>query len=50
MPWQDRVKVAAYISPSGTRLTFDFENVSSEFDKLGEAFNFPDAERTYMQD
>ena len=50
MAWQDRVKEAAYTSPSGTRFTFSYENVSKSVTKKTSAFNFPDAEGTFIQD
>jgi len=50
MSWQDRLKEAAYTSPSGERITFAYENVSTSFDKKTTAFNFPDADGTYIQD
>lgn len=50
MPWQDRIREAAYVSPSGVRITFDFENVRRTFDKKTTAFDFPDADGTYIQD
>lgn len=50
MAWQDRLKEAAYTSPSGNRITFDYENVSKNFDKKIAAFNFPDADGSYIQD
>lgn len=50
MSWEDRVKEAAYISPSGVRLTFDFEDVKKSIAKKTTAFNFPDADGTLVQD
>ncbi len=49
MSWQERLREAAYTSPSGTRLTFDYEQTSEEFDQLGGPFNFADAVGTYVQ-
>ena len=49
MPWNDRLREAAYTSPSGERITFGFEDVSRSFDKKGSAFEFPDADGTYVQ-
>lgn len=48
--WTDRLKEAAYQSPGGTRMIFDYEDVSMSFDKKTAAFNFPDADGTYIQD
>lgn len=50
MTWQDRLKPAAYTSPSGIRLVFDYENVSKSISKKTSAFEFPDANGTYVQD
>jgi len=50
MSWQDRISEAAYTSPGGTRIVFQFENVSSVIEKRTAAFDFPDAEGTYVQD
>lgn len=50
MSWSDRLLEAAYTSPSGLRITFDYEDVGVEFDKQTAAFNFPDGRGTYVQD
>lgn len=50
MSWQDRLREAAYTSPSGVRVVFDYENVRREIDKKTAAFEFSDAEGTYIQD
>ncbi len=50
MAWQDRIKEAAYTSPSGIRITFKYEDVSKEIDKKTSAFEFPDADGTFIQD
>jgi prophage DNA circulation protein len=50
MAWNDRIREAAYTSPSGNRLTFDFENVSKKRDKKTSAFDFVDADGTYIQE
>lgn len=49
MSWEDRLQEAAYTSPSGIRITFDYEDVSLEFDKKGTAFEFADANNTFVQ-
>lgn len=49
MPWQDRTIEAAYTSPSGTRITFHYENVSREVSLRGTAFEFPGVDGTYIQ-
>lgn len=50
MAWQDRIREAAYTTPSGLRLVFLYENVTKAFDKKTSAFNFPDADGTFIQD
>jgi hypothetical protein len=50
MGWQQRLKEAAYTSPSGERVVFTYENVSKETDKKTTAFDFPDLDGTYIQD
>ncbi len=50
MAWTDRMRQAAYTSQAGTRLAFDFENVTHSIEKKGTAFEFPDADGTYVQE
>ena len=50
MSWLDRIREAAYTSPSSVRLTFDYEDVRKSVDKKTTAFEFPDADGTYVQD
>lgn len=50
MPWQDRLKNAAYISPSGERIAFDYEIANKTVSKKTVGFEFPDADGTYVQD
>ena len=50
MSWNDRLREAAYSSPTGVRIVFDYENVRKAFDKKTTEFNFPDANGTYIQD
>ncbi len=50
MPWNDRIREAAYTMPSGDRFTFEYENVSLTVDKKTTAFEFPDADGTFIQD
>jgi len=50
MAWNDRLREAAYTSPSGTRLTFSYENVRKSFEKKTAGFEFPDADGTFVQD
>ena len=50
MPWQDRLQELAYTSPSGVRITGDYENVSKSVEKKTTGFEFPDADGTFVQD
>ena len=50
MAWQDRVKQAAYTSPSGERVAFQYENVSRTVTKKTTSFEFPDADGSFIQD
>lgn len=50
MSWVDRIAEAAYTSPSGARITFDYEDLSRTIEKKTAAFDFPDADGTYVQD
>ncbi len=50
MPWQDRVRRAAYTSPAGFNFVFNYEDVSKSFEKKTTAFEFPDADGTFVQD
>lgn len=50
MAWEDRVKDAAYVSPSGTRFVFDYENVSRSGAKRTASFDFIGVDGTYVQD
>jgi hypothetical protein len=49
MPWQDRLRQAAYTGPSGTRLRFDYEDVSRTYEARGTAFDFPGVNESYVQ-
>lgn len=49
MGWEQRVKEAAYTSPNGNRLTFDFEDVSTEWTKRTTAYDFANVDGTYVQ-
>ena len=50
MAWQDRLVEAAYTSPSGERLTFEYEDVSKSQERKTTGFEFPDADGTFVQD
>lgn len=50
MTWQDRLKEGAYITPSGRRHVFAYEDVSRTFDKKTSSHDFPGADGTYVQD
>jgi len=48
--WKDRIKQAAYTAPkSGTRILFDYEDVSRSFTLRGTQFDFPDVDEGYVQ-
>jgi hypothetical protein len=50
MAWDDRLKEAAYTSPSGNRFVFLYENVSKEVDKKTTEFLFPEKDGAFIQD
>lgn len=50
MSWETRLLEAAYTSPTGKRIKFVYEDVSRTFEKRTAAFDFPDADGTYVQD
>ena len=50
MTWEARVQECVYVSPSGVRTTLQYENVAKSFDRKTTAFEFPDADGTYVQD
>lgn len=50
MPWQDRIREAAYTSPGGTRVVFTYSNVARTTTKRTTAFEFPGVAGAYVQD
>lgn len=50
MGWSQRLREAAYTSPSGERLTFDYERVSRETTKRSHPFEFVGINDAYVQD
>lgn len=50
MSWLDRTRESVYQTPSGIRLTFDYEDVSKSVEKKTTGFEFPDADGTYVQE
>lgn len=50
MPWNDRIQTPVYISPSGIRFEFQYENVSMESDKKTGDFIFPEIDGAFIQD
>lgn len=50
MSWQDRIQIAAYISPSGIRFEFQYENVSMSVEKKTGEFAFPEIDGSFIQD
>ena len=49
MAWIDNISEAAYTSPSGERVVFQFEDVTFNVDKKTSGHTFPDADGTYVQ-
>lgn len=47
--WQDRLRKAFYVSPSGEKLPFLYENVKQTQTLRGSSFEFPDADGTFVQ-
>jgi hypothetical protein len=47
--WRDRVREAAFTSPSGTRIRFQFEDVGREWTKRGTIFEFAGVDGGYVQ-
>lgn len=50
MTWENRLREAAYTSPGGTRLTFQYEDVGRTVSVKGATFEFTDADGTFVQD
>lgn len=50
MTWEARTKPAAYVSPSGARVPFDYEAADKSFEKQTSAHTFPGVDGTYIQD
>ena len=50
MVWTDDIKQAAYISPSGTRIEFDFEDVARSTKKKAAVFEYPQKAGAFIQD
>jgi prophage DNA circulation protein len=50
MSWEDRLREAAYTSPSGERVVFTYEDVGREVDKKTTGHDFPDVDGTFVQD
>lgn len=50
MTWTERIKEAAYTSPSGTRITFMYEDVSRSQATKTTVFDFTDADGSFVQD
>jgi prophage DNA circulation protein len=47
--WRDRIKEAAYKSPTGTRIRFEYEDLERVHTKRGTAFEFPGVDGAYIQ-
>ena len=50
MPWEDRLREAAYTPPSGDRLVFQYTDVTTSTPKRTTIFNFPGVDGAYVQD
>lgn len=50
MSWEDRLREAAYTSPSGVRLPFQFEDVRLAFERRTSTHEFVDVDGTYVQE
>lgn len=50
MSWEDRLRDAAYTSPLGGRIVFQYMDVSREVDKRTAAFEFANVNDAYVQD
>ena len=49
MTWQERLREAAYTSPTGTRITFDYEDFGRDTEKRTTPFEFPGVNDAYVQ-
>lgn len=50
MSWETRLKPAVYTSPAGKDYAFDYEELSGTISKKTSAWEFPDANGTYVQE
>ena len=49
MAWTDRIREAAYTSPSGVRQVFAYEDVGQKFARRTTVFEFPNVDGSYVQ-
>ncbi len=49
MSWQSRLREAAYTSPEGARIVFDYEDVSRDIPLRNAEFTFPGVDGSYIQ-
>jgi hypothetical protein len=49
MSWEDRLREAAYTSPKGTRLVFQYTDVGRSIPLRNAAFDFPGVDDSYVQ-
>ena len=47
--WRERLRESAYNAPDGTRIKFQYEDVSREFELRGTAFQFPGINNAFIQ-
>ena len=50
MSWESRTRPAAYTSPGGVRVPFDYTEIGKSFEKNTSAHTFPGIDGTYVQD
>ncbi|MDD5353080.1 MAG: DNA circularization N-terminal domain-containing protein [Candidatus Omnitrophica bacterium] len=50
MSWTDRIQTPTYISPSGLRFEFQYENVEMSVEKKTGEFVFPEIDGAFIQD
>lgn len=50
LAWEDRLREAAYTGPDGTRVVFQYEDVSKTIRKKTHAHEFPSVDDTFVQD
>lgn len=49
MTWEGRLREAAYTSPSGTRIPFEYQDITQEVQRRGSVFEFAGVDGGYVQ-